>query len=182
MKIFKWVLIVAIALALISYGIFALNRANTKKFSPEDTISYIKNDLQLSVFYNRPFKKGRPIFGALVPFGEVWRTGANEATVFTTNKDLMLEGQVLPAGKYTLWTIPNSDIWEVIFNSKQYVWGVDSEGKASRDPAFDVLNIKISIDKKMDITEQFTIYFTEINSQTNMVFEWDQTKVSVPIQ
>ena len=110
MKIFKWVLIVAIALALISYGIFALNRANTKKFSPEDTISYIKNDLQLSVFYNRPFKKGRPIFGALVPFGEVWRTGANEATVFTTNKDLMLEGQVLPAGKYTLWTIPNSDI------------------------------------------------------------------------
>lgn len=181
MKIIKWVLIVAITLAVIGYGIFALNRANTKKFSPEDTVGYIKNDLQLSVFYNRPYKKGRPIFGALVPFGEVWRTGANEATVFTTNKDLTLEGQVLPAGKYTLWTIPNADMWEVIFNSKQYVWGVDGEGKASRDPAFDVLNIKVPVDKKTDVTEQFTIYFSEINSQTNLIFEWDQTKVAVPI-
>ncbi len=181
MKIIKWVLIAAIGLSVIGYGIFTLIRANTKKFSPEDTVGYIKNDLQLSVFYNRPYKKGRPIFGALVPFGEVWRTGANEATVFTANKDLTLEGQVLPAGKYTIWTIPNADMWEVIFNSKQYIWGVDSEGKASRDPAFDVLNIKIPVDKKSDVTEQFTIFFTEINSQINMVFEWDQTKVSVPI-
>lgn len=181
MKIVKWILIVAIGLAVLGYGINAIMRANTKKFSPEDTVGYIKNDLQLSVFYNRPYKKGRPIFGALVPFGKVWRTGANEATVFTTNQDLTVEDQLLQAGKYTIWTVPNADMWEVIFNSKQYVWGVDSDGNASRDPAFDVLNVKIPVDKKSDPTEQFTIFFTEINSEINMVFEWDQTKVTVPI-
>jgi hypothetical protein len=69
------------------------------------------------------------IFGGLVPYGEVWRTGANEATTFTTNQDLLVDGSFLAAGKYTLWTIPGPESWKVIFNSKMYPWGIDTDKK-----------------------------------------------------
>lgn len=182
MKFLKWTIISLAALGLIVYFVFSLLRMNTKKYSPEDTVGYIKNDLELSVFYNRPFKKGRPIFGGLVPYDKVWRTGANEATVFTTNKDLIIGTDDLPAGKYTLWTVPDPEQWEVIFNSKQYAWGVNSDGEASRDPEFDVAHVYVPIEKKSDVTEQFTITFNENNGTLYLVFEWDQTKVSVPIE
>ncbi|MBU2527088.1 MAG: DUF2911 domain-containing protein [Bacteroidetes bacterium] len=181
MKKIKWILIVIVALGIIAYGFIKVRQANTKKYSPEDTVGYIKNDLQMSVFYNRPYKKGRPIFGGLVPYNEVWRTGANEATVFTTNKDLTINGQHLPAGKYTLWTIPDSEQWQVIFNERQYIWGVTNEGVASRDPQYDTVNVFIPIETLPEVTEQFTISFAEQNGHVMLRFEWDQTRVSVPI-
>lgn len=181
MKIFKWVLVSLAALGIVAYVVFTLLRANTKKYSPEDTVGYIKNQLELSVFYNRPYKKGRPIFGGLVPFDKVWRTGANEATVFTTNQDLIVNGQDLPAGEYTLWTIPGPEQWQVIFNGKQYTWGVNTEGEASRDPKFDVVNAFVPVEKVSEVTEQFTISFKEVNSTLYLLLEWDQTRIPVPL-
>jgi hypothetical protein len=86
-------------------------KKHTKSFSPEEQIEYKQDDLQIVVFYNRPYKKGREIFGALVPFGKVWRTGANEASTFETNQDLQFKGKTLKKGRYSLWTIPELDYY-----------------------------------------------------------------------
>ncbi|GAL80511.1 hypothetical protein JCM19274_801 [Algibacter lectus] len=111
-----------IALGLFLYSTFVEN-IFAPRLSPKDTVKFELNDLELKVFYNRPSKKNRVIFGALVPFDKVWRTGANEATTFETNKPLEVKGMPLPAGKYTLWTVPKDSVWTVIFNTKQYSWG-----------------------------------------------------------
>src|SRR5690606_27123000 len=92
-------------LGLLLYCVFVEN-IFASRLSPKDTIAYKLNDLKLEVFYNRPSKKGRDVFGGIVPLNEVWRTGANEATTFETNKPLDVNGYPLPAGKYTLWTVP----------------------------------------------------------------------------
>ena len=94
-----------IALGLLIYSVFVEN-IFAPRLSPKDTAKITLNDLDLKVEYNRPSKRDREIFGALVPFDKVWRTGANEATTFQTNKDLMIDGMLLKKGKYTLWTVP----------------------------------------------------------------------------
>src|SRR4051812_24155040 len=110
--------ITVVVIILLGSVVLYFKRKQTKSFSPEETISYSQDGLQVNVFYNRPYKKGRPIFGGLVPYGKVWRTGANEATTFETNKALNFEGKVLQPGKYTLWTLPTENTWTIIFNSE----------------------------------------------------------------
>lgn len=180
-KVLKWVGGILAVLILLLFISFKVLQSQTKKNSPEQTVTYTQGDLDLSVFYNRPYKKGREIFGGLEPFGKVWRTGANEATTFTTNKDLSIGGQSLSAGKYTLWTIPEQDEWTVIFNNKQYGWGVDFNAQASRDPAADALQVKVPVEKLVNVVEQFTIAFEE-GVPLKLTLAWDQTKVSVPLQ
>ncbi len=155
---------------------------STKALSPEDTSVFSEDSLKMEVVYNRPYKKGREIFGELVPHGEVWRTGANEATTFSTNKDILVDGSPLPSGTYTLWTIPNPDTWKVIFNSKMYPWGINLEKKASRDPNFDVLIIEAPVIKVQDTLEQFSIYFEKANDLVLLNLAWDNTKITLPIK
>src|SRR5690606_27808014 len=131
--------------------VWFFQRNFTKAHSPEDIVLYEENSLELEVFYNRPYKKDRVIFGELVPYDVVWRTGANEATTFTTNKDLLVDGSYLPAGKYTLWTIPGEETWKVIFNSKMYPWGIDSEMKAYREAEFDVLVLEVPVQNMNEV-------------------------------
>lgn len=180
-KFLKWAGIIIGSLAVILFIAFKVLQAQTKKHSPEDTVEYTQGDLDLSVYYNRPSVKGREIFGGLVPYGKVWRTGANEATTFSTSKDINIGGQQLPAGKYTLWTIPGEQSWKVIFNEKQYSWGVNFNSEASRDPAADVLQVEATVQKLPESVELFTIELSEQGS-TALVMKWAQTKVSVPIQ
>ncbi|HSM62951.1 MAG TPA: DUF2911 domain-containing protein, partial [Gillisia sp.] len=101
-----------VVIAIIVGGVL-LWRYATKARSPEDTSVYSEGTLEMEVVYNRPNKKGRVIFGELVPYGEVWRTGANEATTFSTNKNIFVDGSELKEGTYTLWTIPEKDSWKV---------------------------------------------------------------------
>lgn len=178
MKVVKWILIVLSILILIGVGAFQLMKYNTKKASPEETVVYEGTDVTLSVYYNRPSKKGRVIFGDLVPYGEVWRTGANEPTTFMCNKDITFGGEKLKAGKYTLWTIPQETQWTIILNSKMYGWGVDFNSQPTRDPLFDVLRINVPAYPKKEVVEQFTIEFIY---DVNMVLKWDQTEVLIPI-
>lgn len=180
-KFLKWAGIIIGSLAVILFIAFKVLQAQTKKHSPEDTIEYTQGDMELSVYYNRPSVKGREIFGGLVPYGVVWRTGANEATTFTTNKDLTIGSGKLPAGKYTLWTIPGEQSWKVIFNEKQYSWGVNFNSEASRDPAADVLQVDATVQKLPESVELFTIELSEQGSAA-LVLKWADTKVSVPIQ
>ncbi|MBX2965027.1 MAG: DUF2911 domain-containing protein [Cyclobacteriaceae bacterium] len=157
----------------------AIRHKQTKSFSPEDEAVYTDGDLKVSVFYNRPYKKGRVIFGELVPYGKVWRTGANEATVFETNHTLTFQGKKLQAGRYSLWTIPDSTDWQVIFNAQHGQWGINSIGEANRDPSLDVLTVSAHSVVQDREFEQFTIQFNRIGEEAEMVLLWDKTVVAV---
>lgn len=178
----KWLLIflAIVATALFCYSYF-VEDIFEERLSPEDTVEFSLNDLKLEVYYNRPFKKNREIFGALVPYEQVWRTGANEATTFKSNKDLLVDSLPLPAGKYTLWTIPNDSTWQVIFNSKQYPWGVDEMMRPMREPEFDYLSVVVPVDTLKTEVEQFTIGFNNITGQLKMTMAWDYTLIEVPL-
>ena len=170
-----------IALGLFLYSFFVEN-IFAKRLSPKDTVEFKLNDLKLEVFYNRPYKKNRAIFGALVPFDQVWRTGANEATTFETNEALEVQGMSLPIGKYTLWTVPKDTTWTVIFNSKQYSWGVDSDMKPMWNPNHDVLNIEVPVQKLSSTVEQFTIAFDNSTDHLFLTMAWDDVKIAVPLK
>lgn len=151
-----------------------------KSFSPEERITYEQGDLKINVLYNRPFKKGRKIFGGLVPFGQVWRTGANEATTFETSKDISFEGKTLRRGKYSLWTIPEEASWTIIFNTEYGQWGIGPDGKANRNPKRDALTVVVHPVQSQKEFEQFTISFEKVGEDSEMVLIWDTTVVAVP--
>lgn len=168
------------AIGLFLYCYFVEN-IFSPRLSPKDTVEFKLNDLKLKVFYNRPSKKGREVFGGLVPYGQVWRTGANEATTFTTNYDLKIMGFLVPKGVYTLWTVPNDSSWKIMFNTKDYPWGVDKEMKPMWDPNYDLLELDIQVEKLDSVVEQFTISFDNTTDNLKLTLAWDQTKISVPL-
>lgn len=170
---------IAVIAAIVAFIGF-MQLKNTKSFSPEEEVIFEQGDLTIKVFYNRPSKKGREIFGGLVPYNEVWRTGANEATTFETNQDLIIEGKTLKAGKYSLWTIPRETNWTIIFNSEHGQWGLNSKGEPNRNPQLDVLSVDVHAVKQDQIFEQFTIAFEKTGEEAEMVLMWDKTLVSVP--
>ena len=170
------VVIISLLVALVAY----LQFKEEKSHSPEENVVFHQDALTISVFYNRPSKKGREIFGKLVPFGKVWRTGANEATTFETNKDLKIENSVLKAGKYSLWTIPGEETWTIIFNSDIPSWGVNSDGQAKRLPENDVLKVDVLAVSQDREFETFTIAFERTGEEAEMVLIWDKTLVALP--
>ena len=177
----KFLLFAGIGVVIIIILYWAImDNSETKSASPEQTVSFADGDLNIDVFYNRPYKKGRDIFGALVPYDVVWRTGANEATTFETSKPITIEGKRLNAGKYSLWTIPGKEKWVIIFNSKFGQWGINSEGNANRDPALDVLSVDIIPITQEKEFEQFTIAFDKVGEEAEMVLIWDKTLLAIP--
>ncbi len=156
-----------------------------KSFSPESDVNFEANGLKIHINYNRPYKKGRLIFGeqkdgALVPFGKIWRTGANEATVLETNQDLKIKGQTLKAGTYSFWTIPGDQSWTVIFNSEYGQWGIDYNGVANRDPKNDVLTVQVPAVLQDKEFEQFTISIERMGEEMEIILLWDKTLVAIP--
>ncbi|RAW03200.1 DUF2911 domain-containing protein [Pseudochryseolinea flava] len=181
MKKFLTFSAIAIAIIVVLAGtLFFFMRKQTKSYSPEESATYADGDLKIDVIYNRPFKKNRDVFGALVPFDTVWRTGANEATTFETTKELKFDGKTLPKGKYSLWTIPRKDSWTIIFNSEFGQWGVNFEGQANRDAARDVLKFDVPVLASPQPIEQFTISFEKTGEDAEMVLIWDTTLVAAP--
>ena len=178
-KLIALLFIIAIGVFLYSY--FGNNSSN-KRLSPKDTVTFEINNLKLEVFYNRPSKRGRDVFGGLVPYQQVWRTGANEATTFKTNQALKIGNDSLPIGKYSLWTIPKDTIWEVMFNSKMYSWGVDMEMNPMRKPEFDVISISVPVQKIDTVVEQFTIGFDNSTDNLSLTLAWDDTIIIVPLK
>ena len=182
-RFLKWIVLI---LAVVAFGLFVYSYTNgnifSKPLSPKDTVEFKLNDLDLEVFYNRPSKRERDIFGALVAYNKVWRTGANEATTFQTNKPLNILGNSLNAGKYTLWTIPDENSWHVIFNSKQYPWGVNDAMEPMREPEFDVIDVEIPVITLEQPVEQFTIAFDNSTDNLSLTMAWDTTKIVVPLK
>lgn len=175
-----------IILAVVAIGLFLYSHfvedIFSKRISPKDVVKFELNDTRLEVLYNRPYKKGREVFGALVPYDKVWRTGANEATTFTTNKALSISGTHLPKGIYTLWTVPNDSVWKVYFNTKQYEWGVDDQMRPMREPKYDLLEVDVPVIHLDSTVEQFTIAFDNTVDILKMTMAWDQIKIEVPME
>lgn len=146
------------------------------QFSPRDTARADAAGAHLVIDYGRPSKRGRVIFGNVVPWGEVWRTGANAATQFSTDKPVKLGGTLVPAGKYTLWTIPTPDGWTLIVNSETGQWGTDH--KAERD----LYKIPMSVATKSDVTEKFFIHIADEGGKGQFHFVWDQTVAAVDFE
>jgi hypothetical protein len=172
----KFVKIALIIAAVVAVLFFVLKNW-TKSHSPESVAEITKGDLTVQVDYCQPSLKGRTIFGEVVPFDKVWRTGANEATVVTFNRDVTIAGQTLAAGKYSLWTIPTEGDWSVIFNSATGQWGT------SYNEETDVLKVPALASQTSESTELLTISFVDVDSAgVNMNLKWDKTLVELPIE
>ncbi len=170
-----------VALGLFLYSFFVEN-IFAPRLSPKDTVEFKLNDLKLEVFYNRPFKKDREI---LEPWSHLIKYGEPELTKrqpLKPNQTLDVNGMPLPKGKYTLWTVPKDSVWTVIFNSKQYPWGVTNEMIPYWDPNYDVLNVDIPVEKLNTTVEQFTIAFDNSTDNLFLTMAWDDTKVAVPLK
>jgi hypothetical protein len=150
-------------------------------------------DAYVSVVYSRPYLRDRDnIFGtkeseALVPFGEVWRTGANEATQITVTEDVTVGGQPLPAGTYSLFTTPGAESWQIHFNSRLGLSGTGTFENGQFTPvdlpATNVLTVQASVTAlaEADEVDQFTISFDDTEAGADMVLRWHRTEVRVPM-
>ena len=167
-----------IACACIVAASFSAHAQALKTPAPSPTQT-IKQDFGLSsveLVYSRPGIKGRKIFGDLVPFGKVWRTGANSATRLRFNDDVMVGGQALKAGEYALYTIPGEAEWDIIINKGSANWGTDYKQED------DVLRVKAKPMKMNESVESFTMHFAAVKpSSMELHIMWDKTAVAVPI-
>jgi hypothetical protein len=118
----KWIVPAAAALVAFSASA-ALAELELPRVSPKASVTQTLGYTDVTIGYSRPGVKGRAIWGALVPFDAAWRTGANEATLFTTSGELKVNGQTLPAGTYSFFTIPGKESWTVVFNKEKDLWG-----------------------------------------------------------
>ena len=155
---------------------------NINRKSPAAEAKYSGHGLDIRIVYGRPFKKDRLIFGtedasAVVPFGQYWRTGANESTEITFSQAVMFGGQPVEAGTYRLYTIPGPTEWTFVLNSELGTWGY-----MEPDYAKDVAKAKAASEASPATVEQFTIQFAETGGDTvALQLSWDQTSVSLPI-
>lgn len=150
-------------------------RANTEvRVSPNASVAQTIGITVVEIQYGRPSVRDRQILGDLVPLNEVWRTGANEATTFATINPLLVEGQLLPAGVYALFTVPNEGAWEIVFNEVAQQWG-----SFNHDPSRDVLRVTVSA-HDTEPTEQLTFLFKDVSdSEATLWIEWDTFAVPV---
>lgn len=132
----------------------------------------------VTISYSSPSVKERKIWGELVPYGKVWRAGANEATIFETDSELKIEGKPLPAGKYSLFAIPGEREWTLIFNSETGQWGIKRGGDANLDRANDVLSVSVQSKKSQSFNERL-VY--EVGKD-GFVLKWENVEVPVSVK
>jgi hypothetical protein len=132
----------------------------------------------ITINYSSPSVKGRKIWGDLVPYDKVWRAGANEATLFETDKKIMVEGKALAAGKYSLYATPGQKTWTIIFNSATGQWGINNDGSTTEDPAKDVLRVTVTPKKSASFNEKLMY---KVNSK-GFDLLWENLDVPVSIK
>jgi hypothetical protein len=170
----------AIALASIAALAFvatahAEDKDKEKRASPHADVSANLGGKKITISYGRPFVKGRAIFGGLVPFGEVWRTGADEATTLTTEADVVIGGLKVPKGEYSLFTIPTEKQWTLVVNKTAKQWGA-----FKYDAKQDLGRVPMTVAATKPV-EQFTIEMVPAGKQLTLKLSWDKTAASVVI-
>ncbi len=169
-------LIFSLALA-VSVHAFA-QQYNIPAVSPRQTVEQQFSVTKISIEYGRPAVKGRKIFGELVPFGQVWRAGANEATRITFGQEVLFGGQKVKKGTYALYVIPQEKEWKIILNR-----GVNNWGAYTYDAKEDVATTTVPVKMMNEKMERFTINFEDITDEKlNLVLEWDKARADVPVE
>src|ERR1043165_5414211 len=147
--------------AFVTIQVFAQDDKASRP-SPPAEASRKTSNATITINYSQPSVKGREVWGKLVPYGQVWRAGANEATTFQVDKDVKIEGQALAAGKYGLFTIPNADEWTIIFNKVPNQWGA-----FKYDEKQDALRVKVKPKKSTAFNEKL-VYKVEANGKVSL--------------
>ena len=130
----------------------------------------------ITVDYSSPRAKGRKIFGGIVPYGEPWRTGANEATTFVTDAGLTVGGKDVPAGNYTIFTVPNADKWTLIINKKTGEWGIPYKYEGD-----ELARVDMKVSPTSSPVENFTIALDSMGGDCTLNISWENTQASVDI-
>jgi hypothetical protein len=179
---------IAKKLFLLSTGILMTTMMWAQKPSPAATATGKIKDATITIHYSSPGVKGRPIWGtSLVPYDKVWRAGANEATIFETDKDIKVEGKKLPAGKYSLYIyVTENKGWTIIFNSNtvnasnptRALWGITNTGETTEDPAKDVLRVEVKPVK----SETFNERLVYVINDKGFSLDWENLHVPVKIK
>jgi hypothetical protein len=164
--------ILAVALLLQVYYSNA-QQDKSKRPSPPAKAEFVVGAATITIDYSQPGVKGRKIWGELVPYDKVWRTGANEATTFEVSKDVKVEGNALKAGKYGLFTIPGKDEWVIIFNSVPNQWGA-----YEYDENKDVLRVAVKPMETSESTERLTF---SLEDNGMVVLKWEKLKVGFTV-
>lgn len=151
---------------------------STPAASPSTTLSQTLGLTKITLDYSRPSVKGRKIFGDLVPYGKVWRTGANKITSIKFDDEVYVHGAVMKAGSYGLYTIPGKNEWTIIFNRDDKQWG-----SYGYDINKDVIRFNVQPMQPQEFTEQMTIDFVEFTpTSTNLSIKWESTEVRFKIE
>jgi hypothetical protein len=143
---------------------------------PASAMCMFSDGKMITVDYSSPRIRGRKVFGDLVPYGQVWRAGANEATTFVTDTDLIVGGRNVPAGNYTLFTLPTQDKWTLIISKKTGEWGIPYAGAE-----FDLARMDMKVSKLPSTLENFTISFDQPGASCTMKLDWETTRASIDI-
>jgi hypothetical protein len=169
------VLTCSILLLLVTFAV--AQQPDVVRASPMASINMRYKDAYARIVYSRPLKNGREIFGKLIPYAQVWRTGANEATELTITRDMLINGKQLKAGTYSLFTIPDKDKWTIIVNSEVGLWGAYNYNEK-----LDVMRFDVVANHENVIYEPFTMEFVQKNELADLLMYWDNVKVSIPLK
>lgn len=173
----KIVVVILINIWISSLLVLHAQDFDIPRSSPKASVSQHIGVTPVVIQYGRPGVKDRKIFGDVIPFGKVWRTGANEATTISFPHNIHIEGQEIAAGKYGLFTIPNKDSWTVILNKEWNQWGAYHYNKEQ-----DVLRLEIAPENH-DFIELFTISFSDVNKNKGLLtLQWETTKINLEIE
>jgi Protein of unknown function (DUF2911) len=175
-KVFVMFATLCLSLALFAAGTHAQQDKSKRPSPPAKATLDLGGGKSVTVEYSSPRAKGRKIYGELVPFGQVWRTGANEATTLVTAADIVVGGTPVPAGTYTIFTIPDKDKWTLVINKATGEWGTDYPG-----PDKDLARIPMKVSKLPSPVENFTISFDKTGTGGTMNIDWETTRASVAI-
>ena len=149
------------------------------KASPFSKVEQDVGLTKITISYSRPGAKGRKVLGGLVPYGRIWRVGANESTKFTADDDLTIMGNNLPEGTYALYAFPYEGHWDVVFHKNTEHWG---DGRKAYDPEEDAFRIRIKPQEIPNYQENFLITFDQIDHNSiNMLWIWEHTLIKIPI-
>ena len=164
-------------LALAGVALLARQDKSSRPSPPAKAECKLADGKTVTIDYSSPRAKGRKIFGGLVPYGQIWRAGANEATTFVTSSDITVGGKAVPAGKYTIFTVPAEDKWSLVVSKKTGEWGTAYPG-----PDNDLARIDMKVSKTSSSIENFTIAFDQSGSACTLRMEWESTRASVDIK
>lgn len=143
---------------------------------PEQATCSLPDGKNVTIDYSSPRAKGRQIFGGLVPYGQIWRAGANEATTFVPMEDLKVGGKDVAAGNYTIFTVPDQSKWTLVISKKNGEWGTAYPG-----PSQDLVRVDMKVSKLPAPVENFTIAFDKSGDGCTLRMEWESTRASVDI-